>query len=637
MNKSEQQQALPKLPPIRLIFPWFSLLFSVLVITLLILSQETELLYQYPILQNQFTLNTKLAALLFLGTIYLVEISLFFSSQKKAKKLVSHLKSQLAFLFKSKKQEQQKVHLYSNHTEKLKLFISDKLLEYIEYDEKFIHFKGIAAEIRHNGIISFDKVITALQHAIEQQHFLNLYESPDYTAKSLRSESGKTSLDSAINVHQTHSNEERSIYPHNLQEKTMAILPQNERAIQSIVDYRSAIDAMRYLWDLLDLSTAENLALHIGNQLIECEELYFQQHLSNSLNSTIPQRLSDNIDMPTTPVFFPQLAILTSITGFCDEPIISEKIALGKINEAEFSQAFYFSNSQFILDLAPTEVLLGNVNHIRLLLENLVKNALFFSQRKTTKKHQKPIFISLKSAENHIRINIYNHGPHIADENLQDIFKLGYSTRRKKAHHGKGLGLFFCKEIINGYQGHIQPLNLYNQPQQYQLDILLANDELHTYNIAIQLDENKLLGKTQLFCQLILAEQNPDSDSLTDDDDEKPTLKKSIVLEFDIPIISLCIAHADKQDEKYQSLVASYQPFKWLAPSSYSLSQWQITIAPFKKQHQLIFEPLDINGVMFDIKIPTAESRLQEQEFELGESNLDSELEKWSHSFQTLT
>jgi len=96
-------------------------------------------------------------------------------------------------LWESKKRLQLKAHTYSDHADKLKRFISDKLLEYIEYDEKFLHFKSIAAEVRHNGVISFDKVQTTLQRIEDEA------DTP-----------------------------------------------------KQVSDVRAARDAMRYLWDLLD-------------------------------------------------------------------------------------------------------------------------------------------------------------------------------------------------------------------------------------------------------------------------------------------------------------------------------------------------------------------------------------------------
>src|SRR5690625_7470080 len=55
---------------------------------------------------------------------------------------------------------------------------------------------------------------------------------------------------------------------------------------------------MRYLWDLLDLSTADNLALHISNLLCECEEHYYQRLLEVT---------GDNA-LPYDPVYSPQRA-----------------------------------------------------------------------------------------------------------------------------------------------------------------------------------------------------------------------------------------------------------------------------------------------------------------------------------------
>ena len=130
---------------------------------------------------------------------------------------------QIKELFQAKNALQHKVHTYSDHADKLKLFISDRLLEYIEYDEKFLHFKNIASEVRHNGVICYDKVSTALNAAL----------------------AGGDPGD-----------------------------PGDRR------QYQDALDSMRYLWDLLDLSTTDNIALYIANKLYESEEQYYQQLLA---------------------------------------------------------------------------------------------------------------------------------------------------------------------------------------------------------------------------------------------------------------------------------------------------------------------------------------------------------------------
>jgi predicted PurR-regulated permease PerM len=61
----------------------------------------------------------------------------FYRVRKVVKHNSNRLRKEIEDLWESKKYLQNKAHTYSGHADKLKLFISDKLLEYIEYDEKF--------------------------------------------------------------------------------------------------------------------------------------------------------------------------------------------------------------------------------------------------------------------------------------------------------------------------------------------------------------------------------------------------------------------------------------------------------------------------------------------------------------------
>ena len=170
--------------------------------------------------------NQEVSAMLVISIVVFIEYILYDYRLQQNRKQLSKLQQNLMILGESKKKQQQKANRHSDHTEKLKGFIADKLVEYMDYDEKYIHFKGIASEVRHNGVISYDKVTTALNKAIEQQGFLSLYEQQN---------------------DDNPSNEEP-----------------NEQTLAALVDYQGAVDAMRYLWALLDLSTADNMAIHIG-------------------------------------------------------------------------------------------------------------------------------------------------------------------------------------------------------------------------------------------------------------------------------------------------------------------------------------------------------------------------------------
>jgi len=527
-------------------FPWMSIAASAIFIEFFLITSDAESSQYYNITNSWLNIEIKYAFVLLIGLIYMLDLRLFIKKKNKTSQHIEDLKEQLNRVSESKKKQQQRANKFSDNTEKLKFFISDKLLEHMEYDEKFIHFKGIASEVRHNGVISYDKVVTALNHAIEQQKFLSLYEQND-----------------------SDDNEP------------------NQHTINALTDYQSAIDAMRYLWDLLDLSTADNMALHIGNKLIECEEHYYQLQLDSHKTLDMTQSI------PVKPTFHPQLAVLMTFALIADDIEIKNRIALAKINESILEEAFAFKNEQFDIKLNPTPDLLGNHNHIILLLENLIKNAQFFISKNRFKQKTDRIVVRLEGKDGYAHFSIYNRGPHIKAEAMDEIFKLGFSTRKNKQHHGKGLGLFFASEIVRGYQGKIQASNIENSESDFLLLLKLENGEVLEHKINCQFIDNKINTKLE----------------------NDPQWQNEVKLQPDIPIANITIKSLDLEsnneiDSNTSRAIENSENFEWLEPSSNGRSRWTIKLKPYKNIHNLTFKPLDTNGVCFEIKIPTAESSL---------------------------
>ncbi len=548
LNNSDDKTETNITKQIRPNFPWLSIGSAIVLVALFLITQNQTIIISFELDASWLTDKMILSLCVVFALILALDVRLYLQKRSLIAEQFKRLEQQINLLSQSKKKQQQRANTFSDHSEKLKLFISDRLLEYMEYDEKFIHFKGIASEVRHNGVISYDKVITALSTAIEQQKFLSLYEQ----------------------------NDESDDAP-------------NEHTINALTDYQSAIDAMRYLWDLLDLSTADNMALHIGNQLIDCEELFYQLQLDAEKSLDITQTI------PLSPTFYAQTAVLMTFSLISDEPEIRNTIALAKINPAILRSPFYFENEQFRIMLQSVDELLGNQNHIILLLENLIKNAQFFSNKNRYKQKTDRINVSLIQQDNQILLSIYNRGPHIKSELIDEIFKLGFSTRKSKQHHGKGLGLFFASEIVRGYQGSIQATNVHNKDRHYLLTFNLASSESIQHTVYCQFEESRMKIKLK-----------DDSEWLNE-----------LILQSDIPICSVGVQQLNNQesDSNSQQLSESIEPvdnFSWVEPSELFQSQWHIEIKPFKNKHKLIFKPLDISGVCFDITLPTANACLSE-------------------------
>ncbi|MFT6389170.1 MAG: signal transduction histidine kinase [Cellvibrionaceae bacterium] len=197
-----------------------------------------------------------------------------------------------------------------------------------------------------------------------------------------------------------------------------------------------ALASIRYLWNVLDLSTTDNIALHIGNYLCECEKHYFQSLLQIDKKNRHKRNKS-----PYQITFFAHSIIIDCLTPLIDEP--------HKLAKASLDTSIKFEDSQFKVEIENDIEILGNRNHLRLLFENLINNIQFYHKkgyhRKTdnkkvtsNKKLPKPIIIKLLNSNDRIFLQLYNYGQKIPDDKKETIFQLGYSSRLKKENHGKG-------------------------------------------------------------------------------------------------------------------------------------------------------------------------------------------------------
>lgn len=423
---------------------------------------------------------------------------------------LEQLRAQVDDLWQRNKQLQLKAHTYSEHADKLKLFISDKLLEYIEYDEKFLHFKGIAAEVRHNGVISFDKVQTALQAAL--------------AADAERQEGG------------------------------------------AAADYRAALDALHYLWDLLDLSTAENLTLHIGNLMCECEEQYCQRLLDSEQARALPD----------DPAYSPHRAVRRALAMVREAPL----------PEADGERACTLDDGQVHAHLAPAGELLGKENHLVLLLENLLRNAQFYAAKRGYASPFAPIALSLAEDDGDVRLRVYNRGPHVREEDRRNLFQLGYSTRRRREHHGRGLGLYFVNEIVKGYEGRISVRNIHSEAARYELRLALANGDevVETVEVTVVDGRPRCVG-----------------------DDGEPVRSREWTTRS--PVVRATVGTGD--DASTLEIPAGGGRHDLLDPAHPGRPRWRIRYRAKRNANRVEFEPLDVRGVEFEVRLPTARKRLE--------------------------
>ncbi|MEA5446090.1 ATP-binding protein [Gammaproteobacteria bacterium AB-CW1] len=537
-------------------FPWPSALGALFTVAYFLFYASPELVAGYALPTDWFGETMALTVAGIFALLLVFDLRRFQHRFALQKQDVARLNEQLDTAWQRIRELQLKAHTYSGHADKLKLFISDKLLEYIEYDEKFLHFKSIAREVRHNGVISFDKVQTALQQAAEQA----------------RRQQGET----------------------NTAGKQDTAGPQDPAA-----DYQAALDAMRYLWDLLDLSTADNLALHIGNLLCECEEHYYQQELDAEAADVLPFE----------PTYDPRLAAWRAMSLVRPDPP----------PRPEGNEVYRLEDGDWYVALEPVGVLLGNENHLVLLLDNLLKNAQYFSRKRRGKSGAPTIAFQLEEIDDQAVFRVYNRGPQISEDDHARLFQLGYSTRRSREHHGRGLGLYFVNEIVKGYEGRIEVNNIHTPETEYELRLHLDNDEVLTKAVTVECSEG---GRPRCL---------PQSESEQGTEAETESAPKQ---QWTLPAPIQRIEIAGSRDGETQVLEGFENRGKQTRqdPQHPDRPHWWITYQAKRKQPTLSFEPLDLTGVEFRIQLPTAYHRLESSQAEVDE-NLDAEMEQLGERF----
>lgn len=93
----------------------------------------------------------------------------------------------------------------------------------------------------------------------------------------------------------------------------------------------------------------------------------------------------------------------------------------------------------------------GHPTELRLLLQNLIANALKFHKPETTPS----ISISGKKEENHWLIKVSDNGIGIAADHQERIFMIFQRLHPKEKYEGSGIGLAHCKKIIDHHGGRI--------------------------------------------------------------------------------------------------------------------------------------------------------------------------------------
>ncbi|MDJ0778463.1 MAG: ATP-binding protein [Gammaproteobacteria bacterium] len=501
--------------PLRLYYPWLSTLGA-----LALVGWQAGLTYPGlmvidgwpPLLRDPASLGYGAAILVLLAGF---DLWRFACAKARCRERLQQYERQIGELFDSKRELGTRARTFSDHADKLKMFISERLLETIEYDEKFLHFKNIASEVRHNGVISYDKAQTALAQA---------QQDCDPVARR---------------------------------------------------QYQEAADSLLYLWDLLDLSTTDNLALYVANRIYDCEEHYFQSMLN-------PEAL----DGPFRPTFMMSQALRRALLPICEDADV-----LG-LND-DWPKRGVYRDDKFHIRLSNDSELLGKENHMVLMIENLLNNALFYSRQKGYKGRYSQVAIQLGQQDGQVMLRVYNRGPHIDEDERDKIYQLGFSSRRVREHHGKGLGLYFVNEIVKGFEGSIEFENIANRARDFHFSIKLTSGEILQRDVAC----TDVGGK--LMCR---------------EGDEAAPLSKRVDWSLPAPIASVEVGVGAGRKPQLISDLSASEDRTHLDQDNERMPRWVIELRNRKRSATLRFAPLDLRGVEFRVRLPNAGSRLDQED-----------------------
>lgn len=117
----------------------------------------------------------------------------------------------------------------------------------------------------------------------------------------------------------------------------------------------------------------------------------------------------------------------------------------------EVCSEFRDQHDRLIVHAEHTTTLYADKERIRLLLRNLISNALKYSQSL--------VRIHISDTPSHLALRVVDYGQGIAQDDLNKIFEPFYRTDSARARlngeGGFGLGLYLCKKIVEAHGGTI--------------------------------------------------------------------------------------------------------------------------------------------------------------------------------------
>ncbi|NJN26043.1 MAG: HAMP domain-containing histidine kinase [Cyclobacteriaceae bacterium] len=111
-----------------------------------------------------------------------------------------------------------------------------------------------------------------------------------------------------------------------------------------------------------------------------------------------------------------------------------------------------FHKIKFTIDIPPNTAFVGDETRIRIILNNLISNAVKF--QRTDESHLPEVYIAYRWRANKHTIVVRDNGQGIPNEFLDKIFHMFY--RANYTSDGSGLGLYILKETVQKLDGEVK-------------------------------------------------------------------------------------------------------------------------------------------------------------------------------------
>ena len=172
------------------------------------------------------------------------------------------------------------------------------------------------------------------------------------------------------------------------------------------------------------------------------------------------------------------------------------------------------------------------------------------------------------------------------------------------------MGLFFVGEIVKGYEGQIQIRNTVNEPSRLSLRVTLKDGRVITDMIDTVVDNELPL--------VVLPDGSTD---------------KERSWQFDHRAVEIEIAAQGRREPQRLTLDDSSGKTLWLDPDQPGRPAWVIQVQTRRRDTQLVFTPLDVRGVAFEVALPLAQSRLEDDDLD---TDLEPDFEQLNEPFRAL-